>query len=289
MVNIIKVTAITTPNSEGHIVRILIFTRRVILAASIFAIHFSALAQGGLTPPGAPTPTMKSLAQIEPRTPISTLPFNITQPGSYYVTTNLTATGDGIIIDTNDVALDLGGFTLSGDGGASDDGVNITSQSRVSIRNGTVRNFGAGVHIDPGSAEVTVEDMTVIGNVTGLSASSSASTLSLVRSVFRRVRAISNTSTGIFIANGTPTSTITQNIVDDCEAIKNTDFGIQVFPPGNLITRCRVSGSGTANYSIGMSNRLGTIVFPAVNPSTINGSTGGPGTGTTDPFANLSF
>jgi len=32
-------------------------------------------AQGGLAPPGAPTPTMKTLAQIEPRTPISSLPF----------------------------------------------------------------------------------------------------------------------------------------------------------------------------------------------------------------------
>jgi hypothetical protein len=28
-------------------------------------------AQGSLTPPGAPAPTMKSLDQVEPRTPIS--------------------------------------------------------------------------------------------------------------------------------------------------------------------------------------------------------------------------
>jgi len=42
-----------------------------------------AFAQGSLTPPGAPAPTMKSLDQIEPRTPISSLPFTISSSGSY--------------------------------------------------------------------------------------------------------------------------------------------------------------------------------------------------------------
>jgi hypothetical protein len=42
------------------------------------------LAQGSLTPPpGAPAPTMKTLDQIEARTPISSAPFTISAPGSY--------------------------------------------------------------------------------------------------------------------------------------------------------------------------------------------------------------
>ena len=32
------------------------------------------MGQGSLTPPGAPGETMKTLAQVEPRTPISSLP-----------------------------------------------------------------------------------------------------------------------------------------------------------------------------------------------------------------------
>jgi hypothetical protein len=45
-------------------------------------------AQGSLTPPGAPAPAMKTLAQIEPRTPIASAPFTISAPGSYYLTTH---------------------------------------------------------------------------------------------------------------------------------------------------------------------------------------------------------
>ena len=61
------------------------------LLLSTFNSQLSTLhAQGGLTPPGAPAPTMKSLAQIEPRTPISSVPFTISTAGSYYLTTNVT-------------------------------------------------------------------------------------------------------------------------------------------------------------------------------------------------------
>jgi hypothetical protein len=85
---------------------------------AFIAIHSALLSnafpQGSLTPPGAPGPMMKTLAQIEPRTPISSVPFTISQSGSYYLTNNVTVnTGDAIIITANGVSLDLNGFTIS--------------------------------------------------------------------------------------------------------------------------------------------------------------------------------
>lgn len=62
---------------------------------------------------------MKSLDQLEPRTPIgavgeSTATIAINQPGSYVLMGNLKVTdGDGIMINADNVTLDLNGFTIS--------------------------------------------------------------------------------------------------------------------------------------------------------------------------------
>lgn len=47
----------------------------ILIGLGCFSLQIlSADAQGSLTPPGAPGPTMLSLSQVEPRTPISSLP-----------------------------------------------------------------------------------------------------------------------------------------------------------------------------------------------------------------------
>lgn len=101
------------------------------------------IAQGSLTPPGAPAPTMKTLAQIEPRMAITNLPCIISQSGSYYLTTNLTGSlgFDGITISANDVTLDLNGFMLAGVPG-SGNGILIGPKSGLVVRNGTLQGWG---------------------------------------------------------------------------------------------------------------------------------------------------
>jgi hypothetical protein len=104
------------------------------------------LAQGSLTPPGAPGLMMKTLDQIEPRTPISSAPFTITKAGSYYLTTNLTVTGaagssNAITITANGVTLDLNGFTISSTA-ASPSGSGIllgSSLKNINIMNGSIK------------------------------------------------------------------------------------------------------------------------------------------------------
>jgi len=113
-----------------------------LLAALTGILH----AQGPLDPPAGPAPTMKSLDQIEPRTPISGLPFVITEPGSYYFTGNLVFTeeeGNAITIEASNVTLDLMGFTLSSTSSVTGSGIVLPLgvvgvNQHIAIRNGTI-------------------------------------------------------------------------------------------------------------------------------------------------------
>jgi parallel beta-helix repeat protein len=107
-------------------------------------------AQGSLTPPGAPAPTMKTLDQLEPRIAITSVPMSIYSPGSYYLVTNLTmaSAGAAIILYTNDVSIDLNGFTLYGNPSAQAIAqYNAGAANRVSIRNGKLVGWGSGVYL----------------------------------------------------------------------------------------------------------------------------------------------
>jgi hypothetical protein len=116
-------------------------------------------AQGALTPPGAPAPTMKSLDQIEARTPlVSGQPgvsvsasgeITITASGSYYLTKNLVSTNTAascINVGTFNVALDLNGYTITRTNGteANTSGILISGvpNQMVSIRNGFIVGGG---------------------------------------------------------------------------------------------------------------------------------------------------
>lgn len=90
---------------------------------------------------------MKSLAQVEPRTPISSLPYAISTPGSYYLTQNLAVSGgDAITISAKGVTLDLNGFTIS---------------STAANANGTGILISGGVGRD-----ITIRNGMIQGNVT---------------------------------------------------------------------------------------------------------------------------
>ena len=89
---------------------------------------------------------MMTLSQIEPRTPISSSPYTISNPGSYYLTTNIVGVSsqNGINISANNVTLDLNGFSLQGISSAIN-GISIqTGYTNVTVRNGTISGWGAG-------------------------------------------------------------------------------------------------------------------------------------------------
>jgi len=156
------------------------------LLLSAFSLQFSAFSQGSLTPPGAPAPTMKTLSQIEPRTPINTLSgdsddlYIISKPGSYYLTTNITATTffNAISINTNGVTLDLNGFTISTTGSSGygiylpGNEASLTGNSDISISNGHITGgFSGGIsyNVTGGTPHnIRVTGVTVTGGYYGI-------------------------------------------------------------------------------------------------------------------------
>ena len=121
-------------------------TKLPLFAVLLIATLATLFAQGPLTPPGAPAPTMKTLAQIEARTPISSAPFTISQSGSYYLTANVTvSSGTAITITASNVTLDLNGFTISS-----------TDASTT----------GYGILLDNGPRNITITNGFIQGSVT---------------------------------------------------------------------------------------------------------------------------
>jgi parallel beta-helix repeat protein len=196
---------------------------------------------------------MKSLeqldAKLEKRTPISTLPFAITQPGSYYLPSNLTGVAgqSGITISADGVTLDLMGFELVGVPG-SVDGVRITGNNprkNIAVRNGTVRNWGGkGVGYTFQLSNSQFENLRVSNNGdTGLDAGSN--------STVRNCTVQANGGTGIDGGN--------QSIIRDCAAESNGSNGITVH------SASRVSGC-----SVRANNRDGIY---AASSSVVSGNT----------------
>ena len=133
-------------------------TKFQLLAVFLIAALASLFAQGPLTPPGAPAPTMKTLAQIEARAPISSAPFTISQSGSYYLTNNINVTsGSAISITADNVTLDLNGFTLSStEASPAGTGILLSSgRSHVHILNGHIKgnvSYSGGSYTGSGFA-----------------------------------------------------------------------------------------------------------------------------------------
>jgi hypothetical protein len=121
------------------------------------------------TPPGS------TLPQVEPRNPIpppgwdGTFPIRITETGSYFLTRNLTVTTDrwAIGVQAPSVTIDLNGFTLDGSSVASS-GILADSAADLTVKNGSIRRFFAGVGAGPGAH---IHDVHLIGNARGASIS----------------------------------------------------------------------------------------------------------------------
>jgi hypothetical protein len=96
--------------------------------------------------------------------PITSIPFNISQPGKYVIQNDLTtAGGDGITVKSSSVTIDLNGFTISTTARPnSNAGIRASGFSGIAIRNGAIDGFSTGIatgDFPDVSSNITIENV----------------------------------------------------------------------------------------------------------------------------------
>ncbi|MGH7133577.1 MAG: hypothetical protein ACREJO_16730 [Phycisphaerales bacterium] len=243
--------------------------RRVAIAAIVSACALGVaaiIAAGPLNAPAGPVgPTYKTLGEIEPRIAINTLAgtggptwsYAISQPGSYYLTANLTGEpGKHVLrVGASNVTIDLNGFAIDGSAGAirGIDG-NTLEPNNVTVRNGTIRNC---------TDTAISSDATVSGwRIEGVRVSSCGSGIFAARhSVVRDCSVMFCSGTGISAIWGATveTSVSDENFVGfsvsfgstikGCSAQYNDSYGFNI-GAGSTVTACTARDNADCGFNL---------------------------------------
>jgi hypothetical protein len=278
--------------------------RHLTVTALALAVIAGGIAIAGpLSPPAGPVAgSFKTLSEVEPRTPISSLPFTINTSGSYYLTANLTgALGqDGITVNADDVTIDLNGFTMTGAAGQVS-AVKSAQHTNLTVRNGGIKGWAASgltlllcnqTTIDslsirncPNLAVFTGHNATVRSCAVFNSGSITIGDGGIVESCgMTDVTGGINTGNGAVVRGcavrnctdgGGAIYTTDGSTVTDCTVTGGSTPGINV-ANGSTVTGCTVRGTSSTGFLIGgmctVTNNTSTGNNPASAGFEINGS-----------------
>lgn len=265
-----------------------IYIKRSLLICAIavsFILLPHAFGQGALTPPGPPGPTMLTLSQVEPRTPVdathtpgnSIVEFVISSPGSYYLTTNIVGVSgkQGIdIYGPNNVTLDLNGFSMIGVPGSLA-GIIIPGGANVVVRNGIITGWTNG--IESYGNNVTLQGLTVTSNaLDGIQIQGCNS--SVIGNNVAGNNASDTTGVGILVS-GTATNSLIQNNHVVATVGGTLAAGIFASGSGTIVVQNFVQGNGANDIEWGS----GAVVGQYINTTSGNIVTN------MNPWGNLEF
>jgi hypothetical protein len=186
----------------------------------------------------------------------------ISQPGSYKLVNNLTATGSPCLVITADaVTIDLAGFSISGNGFAT--GIQSTNRG-TAVRNGSISNFFTG--IDFGSAAGSIVEGLRVFGIAG-------NGIVAFRAIVKG-NTVSGSTTGI-----QATGTITGNYVED-----SSQTGLLVPDSSTLIgnTVAEIGTTGSVGIAVSCPSN---VTDNTATGSALNLALGGDGCNNTNNVA----
>ncbi|MGD0743889.1 MAG: right-handed parallel beta-helix repeat-containing protein [Verrucomicrobiota bacterium] len=247
------------------------------ICLTISALAPVVFGQGALTPPGAPAPTMKTLDQVEPRTPITSLPFVITAPGSYYLVTNLTGVPglDGITVQADHVTIDLRGFALMGGGGGGGRGI-VVSSSHINLRvhSGSIANWPVQGVLAENVSNSQFDQLRLSQNgSTGLQAGRSSMIASCVA---ERNRGMGFTTLERCLVQNCDSCSNSIGFklqgqgcrISDCVAAWNTNCGVIIQDVIGSVNNCTATSNGQDGINVSAGSRIDLCI------AIINGGNG---------------
>ncbi|MCH8243775.1 MAG: right-handed parallel beta-helix repeat-containing protein [Planctomycetes bacterium] len=211
---------------------------------------------------------MKTLTEVEPRIAVNaantpgnaTSLFRITQPGSYYLTGNVTGVvgKSGIVITSGQVTLDLNGFRLEGASGRGRIAVDLQCVPDVVIKNGFISNWSEIGILGEDSTGLRIENVhmrnfpfctVLVGEATVVldSSISDSSDGYQLGGRSRVERCVVRRCTGTAIAASTG------SLVADC-TLNDNGGGIGVSGDGSVVRNNVIKGTGIRGIQVGGRN-----------------------------------
>ena len=284
-------------------------TERWLLALMIVGLASYFAAAGPLDPPSGPIESSyKTLDEVEARRPVNDVfappsanaRHVISSNGSYYLTGDLTLSGDiaGIAVAAPHVTIDLNGYTITASTllGSPTNGVEVASTLTggvLTLRNGTVTGFTAsGVSSTVPGLTIRLDGVNLVANTTGVlsfgpvhasgcvfSDQSDDGLVALGPSVVRDCIASNNNGTGISVTAGTVAGCVSSGnteqgfnvgstaggglVLHDSAAIGNAGAGIVAYNAlvrGNAVRDNDGGGIATRTSSLASTSTKGAIV-----------------------------
>ncbi len=167
-------------------------------------------------------------ARVAASTPVSSC-GTLSPAGNYVLTKNLTASGDCLVIGAPNVAIDMNGKTITGDGTGSaitDDGI---ERDFPIISNGKIRNFETGIDLDNSGSGIISNVDSSVNSGDGVFIARCCNTLDAVS-------ANANGGTGIVIDSD-------DSSLSNIQANANGDDGIDITECCNTLVGSTVSNN----------------------------------------------